>query len=96
MIDYQLKKTPKYLYLIKLAVFLASELCSVAVRGRTTIRKGRVRFRISSGYDFLFSLFLFFLVFFFLQQHQPFRRKTLQVVEIFNFFFLLVNVVSHL
>ena len=65
MTDYQLKKTPKYVYLIKLAVFLASELCGVAVRGRAIIRKGGVRFRITSGYDFLFSLFLFFLVFLF-------------------------------
>ena len=86
MIDYQLEKTPKYLYLIKLAVFLASELCSVAVRGRTTIRKGRVRFRITSGYDFLFPLFLFFLVFFFYNNTSRFRRETLQVVEIFIFF----------
>ena len=63
MTDYQLKKTPNYLYLIKLSVFLASELCGVAVRGRAIVQKRRVRFRITSGYDFF--LVLFFLVFFF-------------------------------
>ena len=63
MTDYQLKKTPNYLYLIKLSDFLASELCGVAVRGRAIVQKRRVRFRITSGYDFF--LVLFFLVFFF-------------------------------
>ena len=64
MTDYQLKKTPNYLYLIKLSVFLASELCGVAVRGRAFVQKRRVRFRITSGYDF-FSGFIFSCVFFF-------------------------------
>ena len=64
MTDYQLKKTPNYLYLIKLSVFLASELCGVAVRGRAFVQKRRVRFRITSGYDFFFG-FIFSCVFFF-------------------------------
>ena len=64
MTDYQLKKTPNYLYLIKLSVFLASELCGVAVRGRAILQKRRVRFRITSGYDFFLVLF-FSCVFFF-------------------------------
>ena len=75
MTDYQLKKTPNYLYLRRPSDFLASGLCGVAVRGRAIIRKGRVRFRITSSYEFLFSLFFFFLVFFFLQQHQRFRKR---------------------
>ena len=64
MIDYELKKTPNYLDLIKLAIVLASELCGVALRGRAFIQKGRARFRITS--IFFFSLVLFFIVFFFL------------------------------
>ena len=64
MTDYQLKKTPNYLYLIKLSVFLASELCGVAVRGRAIVQKRRVRFRITSGYDFFFG-FIFSCAFFF-------------------------------
>ena len=64
MTDYLLKKTPNYLYLIKLSVLLASELCGVAVRGRAIVQKRRVRFRITSGYDFFFG-FIFCCVFFF-------------------------------
>ena len=64
MTDYQLKKTPNYLYLIKLSVFVASELCGVAVRGRAIVQKRRVRFRITAGYDFFFG-FIFSCVFFF-------------------------------
>ena len=64
MTDYQLKKTPNYLYLIKLSVFVASELCGVAVRGRAIVQKRRVQFRITSGYDFFFG-FIFSCVFFF-------------------------------
>lgn len=71
MTDYQLKKTPNYLYLIKLFVFPASELCGVAVRGRAIVQKRRVRFRITSGYDFFF-LVLFLC--FFLHQHQLLRK----------------------
>ena len=97
MTDYQLKKTPNYLYLIKLSVFVASELCGVAVRGRAIVQKRRVRFRITSGYDFFF-LVLFFLVFFFLHQHQLFRKgKEILYKQLkLSIFFLLVNVVSHL
>ena len=97
MTDYQLKKTPNYLYSIKLFVFLASELCGVAVRGRAIVQKRRVRFRISSGYDFFFG-FYFFLCFFFLHQHQLFRKgKEILYKQLkLSIFFLLVNVVSHL
>ena len=62
MTDYQLKKTPNYLYLIKLFVFLASELCGVAVRGRAIVQKRRVRFRITSGYDFFFGFWASFFL----------------------------------
>ena len=72
MTDYQLKKTPNYLYLIKLSVFLASELCGVAMRGRAIFQKRRVRFRITSCYDFFFGFI--FSCFFFLHQHQLFRK----------------------
>ena len=96
MTDYQLKKTPNYLYLIKLSVFMASELCGVAVRGRAIVQKRRVRFRITSGYDFFFG-FIFSCVFF-LHQHQLFRKgKEILYKQLkLSIFFLLVNVVSHL
>ena len=96
MTDYQLKKTPNYLYLIKLSVFLASELCGVAVRGRAIVQKRRVRFRITSVYDFFFG-FNFSCVFF-LHQHQLFRKeKEILYKQLkLSIFFLLVNVVSHL
>ena len=76
---------------------MASELCCVAVRGRAIVQKRRVRFRITSGYDFFF-LVLFFLVFFFLHQHQLFRKgKEILYKQLkLSIFFLLVNVVSHL
>ena len=48
-----------YLYLIKLATFLASKLCGVVVR------EGRVRFRMTLCHGILFSLFLFFIGFFY-------------------------------
>ena len=97
MTDYQLKKTPNYLYLIKLSVFLASKLCGVAVRGRAIVQKRRVRFRITSGYDY-FVLVLFFLVLFFSHQHQLFKKgKEILYKQLkLSIFFLLVNVVSHL
>ena len=96
MTDYQLKKTPNYLYLIKLSVFLASELCGVAVRGRAFVQKRRVRFRITAGYDFFLG-FIFSCVFF-LHQHQLFRKgKEILYKQLkLSIFFLLVNVVSHL
>ena len=66
MTDYQLKKTPNYLYSIKLFVFLASELCGVAVRGRAIVQKRRVRFRITSGYDFFFGFIFSCACFFYI------------------------------
>ena len=66
MTDYQLKKTPNYLYLIKLSDFLASERCGVAVRGRAIVQKHRVRFRITSGYHFFFFGFIFLVFFFYI------------------------------
>ena len=91
MTDYQLKKTPNYLYLIKPSVFLASELCGVAVRGRAIIRNGRVRFRITSSYDFLFSLFLFFLMLFFYNNINGLEKGKKNFTRSWNFQFFSVS-----
>ena len=63
MIDYQLKKPPNYLYLIKIAIVLGSELCGVALRGRAIIEGAG--FDFGSFRDFCFLCIYFFLLFFF-------------------------------
>ena len=48
----------------KLAIFVALKLCGVVVREGDYMLKVPGSITLSSGYDFLFSLFLFFILFF--------------------------------
>ena len=59
-------------------------------RVRLCVEKYQVRYRFFSGYDFLFSLFLFLICSFFATTSVVYKREgqTLQVYVIFIFFSL--------